>query len=134
MFWKSAPNPERHCSHGPHSELRPWSLATRLTAWYAGSAFTLLLLATGFLYWVLVSDFDRADDELLADEISIMRTLLRDQLENAAGVRQEVEGESAARQYAPLYVRILDAAGRQIVMETPGMSDRLAPETFPSPV
>ncbi len=41
MSSKIAPDPSR----------RPWSLAARLTAWYAGSAFALVLVATGFLYW-----------------------------------------------------------------------------------
>ena len=40
MSSKSVPEP------GPPAR-RPWSLAARLTAWYAGSAFTLVLVATG---------------------------------------------------------------------------------------
>jgi hypothetical protein len=48
MFWKSS---------------RPGSLALRLSAWYAGSAFLLLLAGTSFLYWELVQSFDTEDDQ-----------------------------------------------------------------------
>jgi len=134
MSSKNGPDTVNVFPAGAHTARRPWSLATRLTAWYAGSAFVLVLVATGFLYWALVTNFDREDDEMLADEISILRTLLRDRPENAIEIKQEVEGEWAARQYAQIYVRILDEKGRQIVMETPGMSTKLAPHAFPSPV
>ena len=47
----------------------PWSLAARLTAWYAGSAFLLLAAATGFLYWALVRNLDQEDDQHLANQV-----------------------------------------------------------------
>src|SRR5262245_11974133 len=112
---------------------RSWSLSIRLTAWYASSAFALLLVATGFLYWILVSTFDVEDGELLADEIHILRALLRDRPEDPLGVKQEIEGEWAARQYERIYIRLLNES-RQPVVETPGMSKRLLPNVFPSPV
>lgn len=112
---------------------KPWSLATRLTAWYAASAFTLLLMATGYLYWALVTNFDREDDETLVDEIQILRKLLRDQPENASEIQEEVAGEWDARQYARIYSRILNEDGHTEI-ETPGMNERFAPNTFPLPV
>src|SRR5438552_1113220 len=77
-----------------------WSLATRLTAWYAASAFTLVVVATGFLYWVLVADLDRETDESLADQVHILRKLLLDRPEDKAALVQEVEWEWAARHHA----------------------------------
>jgi hypothetical protein len=63
----------------PEPAARPaWSLAARLAVWYAGSAFLLVLLATGYWYWVLVANLDREDDELLADKVRVVRKLLRD--------------------------------------------------------
>ena len=63
---------------------RPWSLAARLTAWYAGSAFLLLLGATSFLYWALVANLDREDDQILADKVHLLRGIFRDRPEDMA--------------------------------------------------
>jgi two-component system heavy metal sensor histidine kinase CusS len=108
----------------------PWSLAARLTAWYSCSSFLLILVVTGFLYWVLVSNLDREDDQFLADKIHILRLLLRDRPEDLAALKHEVEWEWAASQYAQFQVRILDEQGKAVV-ESPGMSEELAPERFP---
>src|SRR5262249_38104737 len=107
----------------------PWSLAARLTAWYAGSAFLLILAATGFLYWALVTNLDREDDEYLADKVHILRVFLREKPHDIAPLKQEAEWEWAASQHAQFLVRILDEGGRPIV-ETPGMGDNLAPDVF----
>ena len=106
-----------------------WSLAARLTAWYAGSAFLLILAATGFLYWSLVSNLEREDDQFLADKVHILRVFLREKPYDAAPLKQEAEWEGAASQHAQFYVRILDPGGR-IIVETPGMRDDLAADIF----
>src|SRR5215471_6218697 len=95
-----------------------WSLAARLTAWYAGSAFLLILGATGFLYWALVTNLDREDDQFLADKVQILRVLLRDRPGDAAALKQEVEWPPAARQQTSIYVRILDVDGRSVMATT----------------
>jgi two-component system heavy metal sensor histidine kinase CusS len=125
MSWKNAPDPAAVTPH--------WSLATRLTAWYTGSAFCLILLATGFLYWVLVTNLDREDDEFLADKVHFLRVLLRDRPEDATALKQEAEWEWAASQYAQFSLRILDEGG-SVVVETPGLSGRLPPAVFPDAV
>jgi two-component system heavy metal sensor histidine kinase CusS len=109
---------------------RPWSLAARLTAWYAGSAFLLLLGATGFLYWALIANLDREDDQILADKVHLLRTLLRDRPEDTQSLKREIEEEWAARQAGTIYVRILDEAGG-LVLETPGMAGALGGQPFP---
>jgi len=111
---------------------RPWSLAARLTAWYAGSAFLLILGATGFLYWVLSTNLDREDDQFLADKVHLLRKLLRERPDDIKSIEREAEEEWAARQYAQVFVRILDTNGRSL-LETPGMSKELAATVFPSP-
>jgi two-component system heavy metal sensor histidine kinase CusS len=108
------------------------SLAARLTVWYALSAFFLILAATLYLYLALVRNLDREDDGTLLDQIQILRVLLRDHPEDSAGIRQEVEVESGARQHARLFIRIVDPQGR-VVAETPGMAERLPPAVFPGP-
>ncbi|MCA9219853.1 MAG: HAMP domain-containing protein, partial [Planctomycetales bacterium] len=108
-------------------------MALRLTIWYTCSAFALVLIATGILYWALVVNLDRQDDQFLIDEVHILRDLLAERPEYADAIRQEVEWESAARRYARVFVRLLDRDG-SIVAETPGMSDVLVPNRFPPAV
>jgi two-component system heavy metal sensor histidine kinase CusS len=114
-------------------EARPaaLSLAGRLTAWYGVSAFLLIAASAGFLYWSLLAQLDREDDEFLADKINIVRALLRDHPGDLAVLREQVLWEPAARQHEQLYVRILDAGGRAI-METPGMEAVPAPAGAPA--
>src|SRR5262245_29156584 len=108
MSLKNVLDSARDPADGKPPTSRPWSLAARLTAWYAGSAFALVLLATGFLYWFLVVNFDREDSETLADEIHILRALLRDWPDDSIEIKQEVQEEWAARRYVRIYIRILD--------------------------
>ncbi|MEO6212687.1 MAG: heavy metal sensor histidine kinase [Vicinamibacterales bacterium] len=112
---------------------RSWSIVRRLTVWYAGSAFGLIVLATSVLYGALVSNLDREDDQFLSDIIHIVRAFLRDRPDDAAGLKQAVEWEWASRQYAQVFVRILDQNSKALV-ETPGMSTMLPPALFPSRV
>src|SRR5437867_2564747 len=127
MSSKSAPE-------GPaHPARRSRSLAARLTAGYAAAAFALVLVLTLSFYWTLRRNLDDAADLFLADEVHILRTVLRDRPEDRRGLEQEAEWELGARRYAMGYVRVLDDAGRSIV-ETRGMRDRLPPEVFPEPV
>ena len=119
---------------GPDSRrpsARPLSLAARLTAWYGISAFVLIASATAFLYWALVTNLDREDDEFLADKIHILRSLLRDRPNDTRMLQEEVQWEPAARQYGQVFVRILDSSGASL-METPGMAEQLPVTVFPS--
>jgi two-component system heavy metal sensor histidine kinase CusS len=106
-----------------------WSLATRLTAWYSGTAFLLILAATSFLYAAIISHLDQEDDQYLADKVRFLRLLLRDRPRDVAALSQQAEGEWSG-QYTQFYVRVLDDTGR-IRMESPGMSEELPPTIFP---
>lgn len=99
-----------------------WSIATRLTIWYAVSAFLLVALATGLLYWVLVSNVDREDDQFLVDTMQIVRALIRERPNDIAALEQEVQWEGAARRYARVFIRVLDDRGSSL-METPGAGE-----------
>jgi two-component system heavy metal sensor histidine kinase CusS len=92
-----------------------------LTLWYAAAAFLLIALTTSFLYWGLVRNVDREDDQFLVDTIQILRALMRERPADVAALQQEVEWEGAARRYAKVYMRILDDAHR-VVVETQGAS------------
>lgn len=116
----------------PEKLRRPWSLAARLSAWYAGSAFLLLLVATGFLYWALVKNFDHEDDQYLTEKVNVLSTLLRERPGVTAILDWEVESESTARPYMRVLTRVLGADGR-VIVETKGMSAELPPSAFPAP-
>jgi two-component system heavy metal sensor histidine kinase CusS len=111
---------------------RAWSLAARLTAWYAGSSFLLILAATGFLYWALVASLSREDDQAIGDEVRVLRAALRDHPGDAKAIRWEAEEEWRARQHTQLYARVLDANGKALY-ETPGMDRLLPARVFPAP-
>jgi two-component system heavy metal sensor histidine kinase CusS len=131
MSWKSG-HESSSSERGPAPSPGPrtWSLAARLTAWYGLSAFALLAAATAFLYWTLVGNLDREDDEFLADKIHLLQARLQEQPPDPRLIREEVEWEPAARRYAVVYVRILDGAGATR-FETPQMAEILPPGLFP---
>src|SRR5713101_3868545 len=116
MSWKKKPS-------------RSWSLAARLTTWYAVASFVLTLFATGLLYWVLTTQLDRSEDLFLADKVNVLRAILLERPDDVGGLREEVELESAARRYAQFYVRLLDENGRAS-LTTPGMDGLLSPSLF----
>src|SRR4051812_39423719 len=99
-------------SSGTTSESRPWSLAARLTLWYAGSAFLLILVATVALDVALAAHLDEEQDELLGDQVRLLTGLLNDYGDDSRELRQAIDWEFAARRRARFRIRILDAAGR----------------------
>ncbi len=115
----------------PDEQRRPWSLAARLTAWYAASAFLILLAATGVLYWALDASLDRDDDGTLADRVLALRVALRHQPADADSLRREAEATWVGPRFNQFHTRILGENGNTIV-QTPGM-DLLPVAVFPPP-
>jgi two-component system, OmpR family, heavy metal sensor histidine kinase CusS len=103
----------------------PWSIAARLALWYTAATFVLVAIATGLLYWVLVTNVDREDDQFMVDTVQIMRALIRERPGDVAALRQEVDWEGTARRYARVFVRVLNEDGALIV-ETPGATAIMA--------
>ena len=133
MSLKIANNVSHPVGPAGRARRRPWSVATRLTIWYAISAFSLIAIATGLLYWVLIRNLDQADDRLLADKARVIGAMLLNRPDDEAAIRQEVEEAWKARQDTQVYVRVLDARG-QITAETPGMGGVLPVDGFGAPV
>ncbi len=129
MSWK---NPPEICSPSPEVKTAPrsWSIAARLTVWYTGSAFAMILVATGLLYGELIPDFDREDDRFLVNEVKELRELLLE----PHGDHESEEGAAAriARQFVQVSFRVLGEDGA-IAMESPGMGKLLPPRIFPQP-
>lgn len=110
----------------------PWSLATRLTIWYAGLAFLLIVLSTGSLYWVLTTNLDREDDQHLIDRVRLIQALFKERSHGAGPRPQGPEWGWVVSQYAQFSTRIMEPDGK-ILLETRGMSELLPPELFPIP-
>ena len=104
---------------------RLWrTLAFRLTAAYASAGLLLVLLATFSLYLVLVSELNKSTELFLKDKVNVLRTMLRERPDDADGLHEEVELESAARRYEQFYICLLDQQGRPIMI-TPSMTKEL---------
>src|SRR5438105_3369642 len=106
---------------------RPASLALRLSAWYAGSAFLLLLSGTGFLYWELVQSSNGEDDQYISEKANTLSELLHRR--DFRTLKWEVEGESTARPSVEVLARVFASTG-SIVVETDGMSEQLPAAIF----
>jgi len=104
---------------------RLWgTLAFRLTAGYALAGFFLVFFATASLYLVLVSELEKSTELFLGDKVHVLRSMLRERPDDWDALREEVELESAARQYEQFYIRLLDEHNTALLM-TPGMADQL---------
>lgn len=122
MFWKRLlnKNPLRR---------RAWSLAGRLTAWYALTSLLLIFGTAALLYLALAANMSGDDDLFLADKVHVLRAILRDRPNDFSALQEEVELESAARRYERFFVRLIDEFGRE-QLSTPGMDGLLAPQLF----
>src|SRR3984957_6110174 len=104
---------------------RLWgTLAFRLAAGYTLAGLFLVFVATASLYLVLVSELEKSTDLFLADKVNVLRTMLRERPDDWGALREEVELESAARQYEQFYIRLLDERNTLLLM-TPGIADQL---------
>lgn len=110
---------------------RPWSLALRLTVWYAGSAFALIFAATGYLYLALARQIADEDDEWLAGKVGEVLRAAEERPDDPLALRRLVEaggGRAAER----ILVRVDDARGPAPVgIETPGLSAAVPLSAFP---
>lgn len=89
---------------------RPRSLATRLAAWYAATAFLLVSAAALIQYRTLVSSLAAEDDQLLAEQLDAARRETMPAPALSPGVRS-----------ASLRIRRLDEACRPLTSVAPGL-------------
>ena len=112
---------------------RRWSLAARLTTYYAASAFLIVAVATGFLYWAMVRNLDLKDDRALEDKVRLLRSILESAPRDESALQQEVNESWQAGQTTVVFMRIFDEHGATL-SESPGMKEMLPKEVFPNPV
>src|SRR5215831_14382441 len=111
MFWKRALEAAASLV-GSYRSRGGWSLAARLTLWYAISSFLLVALVTTYLYWAMTNNVNREDDALLADKVRVVQAVLQQRPNDTSAIRQEVEDTWRARENERTYVRVVDPAGQ----------------------
>ncbi|HVV70911.1 MAG TPA: heavy metal sensor histidine kinase, partial [Verrucomicrobiae bacterium] len=110
-----------------------WSITRRLALLYVASTVLLLVLASGFLYWVLARNLEREHSFFVANKIQALRLVLNEHANDASILSSEVELEPSAVQPARYYIRMLDAK-RAVAVETRDMKDQVPVDVFPAPV
>ena len=94
-----------------------------MTVWYVLSAFALILVATGLLYWVLVNGMYREDVSDLGDILENATLLLRAS-NGYSAASPALQPARITRHRSDIYVRVLEADGRTVI-ETPGLASQL---------
>ncbi|SRR5579871_856717 len=103
---------------------RPASLAARMTLWYALSTFSLVLMASGFLYHALSESLAHDEDALLSEKFQNLTVRMDDRTSDLNDLREFVGELPMWYRNASFWTRILDDQGR-LLTETPGMSHSL---------
>src|SRR5262245_9572431 len=111
---------------------RPWSLALRLTAYYACSAFLIVAAATGYLYWAMARNVDLEDDRTLADKVRLLQSIMHVVPLDVPAIEQEANESWQANQHTVVFIRAIAGDGRTIA-ESPEMASLLPVELFPPP-
>ncbi|MHB1951663.1 MAG: heavy metal sensor histidine kinase [Acidiferrobacteraceae bacterium] len=112
---------------------RSWSIAWRLTSLYVLLSATLLIVAALFLYWLLQDSLRHQDNSAVAEEIHVLRVILRQRPHNHTVLQQEVRWEGGSSEAPPIYERVLTPSG-DILIQTQGMARIAPPSVFPPPV
>ncbi len=113
---------------------RSSSITTRLAISYGCAMFSVLLIMTSFLYWILVTNLKNEDYEYLFDKVELLQKILQKRDANLRVLEPEViwEGhKSQPSHYVTSFARIEDAQGNTII-ETPGMSTLIPDSAFPT--
>lgn len=103
-----------------------WSIAKRLAWFYTLSSSLLLIVACGFLYWILNTTLEKEDENFLNNRAGELRAILQDQPEDTKTLEREVRNENLEPTgfQSRTYSRILDEQGR-VLYETPGMKNEI---------
>jgi two-component system heavy metal sensor histidine kinase CusS len=120
MSWKTGPKPPRHTL----------SLATSLTLWYALSAFALVFVATGYLYFALSRNYDREDDQFLTSRVRAVELAIESGGLDKLALGRAIGTEDAGVESGQIMIRVIDALGA-VVAESPGMSHALPIDKLP---
>lgn len=106
------------------------SIKNELTTHYVVSYFIILVCIIGLIYWALVAAIKQQAVKHMKDEIMVLQTILNSGDPRALQRKIKVSQE---KEFAKLYIRILDQDSREIT-QTPEMDQLLPPPYFHEPV
>lgn len=108
-------------------------MTRRLTAFFTIAVLGLLSVASLYLYYGLLRNVQRANQDLLTHKVQVLTRLIQESPPNRAGIEQEAheEAEVSAESHLPFFLRVSDGDGRDVVA-TPGMDSVLPSVLFPS--
>ena len=91
----------------------------------------MLILALGFLYWILANTLEREDESFLVNQAHALSVFMQQHPENTKALQQEIVNRiiGLGNYQYQTYSRILDEMG-EILYETPGMALEIPPSAF----
>ena len=93
----------------------------------------MLIFASGFLYWVLITTLEKEDEHFLNSRVRVLEKILQDQPDGTDALEREIAEENAGfRGQYRTYSRILTGSAH-IIYEAPGMNQEIPPSVFPDP-
>ncbi len=94
----------------------------------------MLFLASALLYYVMEHSSEAEDCESLADQVEVLRSILRDKPEDFEALKMEIQVSGAVGRFAKYYARVLTKDGK-VVIQTQNMDQLLPPpDRFPPAV
>lgn len=112
-----------------------WSVATRLSAWYAASSLALLLVLSRVLDWTLSASLESEITQMAERERTEIGDILRDSPGDLGELREEVVRNQESAADTRIWVRLVDLTGAGRDLESTGMTQlALERDAFPAPV
>ena len=103
---------------------RPFSLAYLLTAWYASSAFILVIIAVGFLYWSLEKHINDDDRKLLEGKYIMVDEILSHHKVESSRVSLQINAASESTNAKKVFARVVNSRD-EVVAESKGMENEV---------
>ena len=104
-------------------------MSARLTLWFFVTSFSLILVATGYLYLALAKNLDREDDHFLTDRARGVLALIRERPTDQEAIQKQVVWSGADHPESVIYLRVILEDGK-VVAETQGMGEALPSSVF----
>lgn len=112
-----------------------WSVAARLSAWYAGSSLGLLLVLSRVLDWTLSASLESEITQIAERERTEIGEILRESPGNLGELREEVVRNQESGADTRIWVRMVDLTGAGRDIESRGMTQlAVKRDSFPLPV
>ena len=121
-------------SSPPKSARGKWPISRVLTVFYTLSASAILFLASAFLYYVMDTSSEAEDRQSLADQVEVLRSILREKPEDTEALKMEIQFVGSAGRFAKYYARVLTKEGKVLIQARDMERSLPPPDAFPPPV